>query len=82
VAAPCETGPRPVFIFPETLEIHRSDPGGASAYLPPSKPGWHGLLSDANGIGCGACMSGTGLQKLAYFLLVALILVVAATGGG
>jgi len=27
-------------------------------------------------------MSGTGLQKLAFFLLVALILFVAATGGG
>jgi len=27
-------------------------------------------------------MSGTGLQKLAFFLLVALIFFVAATGGG
>lgn len=69
-------------IFPGLRELDHPDHGVARAYLPPSKPGWLGLLSVMDETGGGDGMSGTGLQKLAFFLLVALILYVAATGGG
>lgn len=54
----------------------------APDHLPPSKRPRLGLLSHPDDFGDEDVMSGTGLQKLAFFLLVALILFVAATGGG
>jgi hypothetical protein len=35
-----------------------------------------------DGRACGGNMTGTGLQKLSFFVLVGLIFYVAATGGG
>ena len=51
------------------------------AHLPPSKHSRLGLVSSGSETGGGDVMSGTGLQKLAFILLVVLIVVIAATGG-